>query len=291
MENIPAEDLQPQSPETPTEEALKRKVKESKPYPTIAQGFGAFGIYLLFSLGVGLALASANMEKSLMTFLGTLVINAAVLAVLIGIGNLGGWKALRNQGRAPWSIYLLALLCLFSTVTALEPVLSAIPMPDFMRKMLEDLIQKNIWSFLAIAVVAPVTEELLFRRILLPGLIRNYGPWKGIVWSALFFAIFHLNPWQGIGAFIIGLLLGYIYYKTRDIWICMFLHAVNNAFSFLMTILLEDPFATLHDVLPNTTIYLGVLALAGVLAVGSWLLIKRQLSGLPEGEHVDDSGN
>lgn len=286
MESTSSENQPKVSETSAAEETPKRKVRPPKPYPTIAQGFGAFGIYLLFSLGVGLALASANLDKSLMTFLGTLVINAAVLAVLIGIGNLGGWKALRNQGRAPWSIYLLALLCLFSAVVVLEPVLSAIPMPDFMRKMLEDLIQKNIWSFLAIAVVAPVTEELLFRRVLLPGLIRNYGPWKGIVWSALFFAIFHLNPWQGIGAFIIGLLLGYIYFKTGDIWICMFLHATNNAFSFFMTILLDDPFATLHDLVPNTAIYLGILISAAVLAVSSWMLIKKRLDKVPEAEGV-----
>lgn len=77
-------------------------------------------------------------------------------------------------------------------------------------------------------ILAPIFEELLYRGILLNGLLNKYSYKKAIIYSALIFGIAHLNLPQGINAFFLALILGVIFYYTRSIYICMVMHAVNN---------------------------------------------------------------
>ena len=77
-------------------------------------------------------------------------------------------------------------------------------------------------------VIAPIFEETLYRGILLKGLMNKYNSKKAIVYSALIFGIAHLNVPQGINAFLLGLILGTVFYYTRSIYLCMIMHFANN---------------------------------------------------------------
>ena len=59
------------------------------------------------------------------------------------------------------------------------------------------------------------------------GLINKYNSKMVIVYSALIFGIAHLNIPQGIN-FLLGLILGTVFYYTRSIYLCMIMHFVNN---------------------------------------------------------------
>ena len=60
-------------------------------------------------------------------------------------------------------------------------------------------------------------------------------PSGAIVISAAFFAILHMNPWQAIPAFILGLLFGYVYYKTGSLKLTMLMHCVNNTMALVLS--------------------------------------------------------
>ena len=77
-------------------------------------------------------------------------------------------------------------------------------------------------------VIAPIFEETLYRGILLKGLINKYSSKKAIFYSALIFGIAHLNITQGINAFLLGLILGTVFYYTKSIYLCMIMHFANN---------------------------------------------------------------
>ena len=64
--------------------------------------------------------------------------------------------------------------------------------------------------------------------MVLRGLLTKMKPVWAIVISALFFAVIHANPWQALNAFLIGLLMGYVYYKTGSLILTMIIHFVNN---------------------------------------------------------------
>ena len=77
---------------------------------------------------------------------------------------------------------------LFGVIT---PIDSLIPMPEILKKALLDLAGQNgIFSFLLIVIAAPILEELLFRGIILDGLLKNYSPLKSILISSFLFGLF-----------------------------------------------------------------------------------------------------
>jgi len=58
--------------------------------------------------------------------------------------------------------------------------------------------------------------------------LRIYSPVKSIVFSALLFGLMHINPWQAVNAFFGGIFIGWLYWRYRSIWLCMFIHAYYN---------------------------------------------------------------
>jgi membrane protease YdiL (CAAX protease family) len=88
--------------------------------------------------------------------------------------------------------------------------------------------------FFTVAVAAPILEELLVRGILLRGLSVNWGIRAGVLWSAFFFALLHLNPLQAAPAFVNGVVWAIVLLRTGSLGTTLFLHALNNGFVFLL---------------------------------------------------------
>lgn len=163
----------------------------------------------------------------------------------------------------------------------IEPLTSWWPMPDFIKEIFAQLSKNDFPTFLMVVIAAPLCEEWLCRGVIAKGLLRHSTPAKAIIWSAFIFAVIHANPWQAIPAFIIGLLLGYVYWKTRSLWPCIFIHFLNNGASFLVLYLF--PQATV-DTTSQSLLghwYWIVFAAAAVVAasVGAvlYLLLSRRL--------------
>lgn len=95
-------------------------------------------------------------------------------------------------------------------------------------------------QIISVAIIVPILEELLFRGIVYKRL-RGYMKTEiAIVVSALFFGLFHLNVVQGLYAFIIGLLLAYVYEKYKSIWAPILFHVAANSVSIFLTEVIEE---------------------------------------------------
>ncbi len=95
-------------------------------------------------------------------------------------------------------------------------------------------------QIISVAIIVPILEELLFRGIVYKRL-RGYMKTEiAIVVSALFFGLFHLNVVQGLYAFIIGLLLAYVYEKYKSIWAPILFHIAANSVSIFLTEVIEE---------------------------------------------------
>ncbi len=81
---------------------------------------------------------------------------------------------------------------------------------------------------LAVCVVAPIAEETIFRGLLLKGFLEKMNRWPAILLNALLFGILHLNIWQGISAFFLGILLCWLYAEIGSLKLVIFAHAANN---------------------------------------------------------------
>ena len=87
----------------------------------------------------------------------------------------------------------------------------------------------SFWGMIALVIVGPITEELLFREAIAGEMLRRgASPWSAIIVSAFAFSMVHLNLAQGCYAFPLGIMLGIIYYKTGGIVLTSLLHILNN---------------------------------------------------------------
>jgi membrane protease YdiL (CAAX protease family) len=106
-----------------------------------------------------------------------------------------------------------------------------LPMPEMFKGALEALITERMFivAIIVMAIIPAFTEELFFRGLILDGFNRNYTRRKAILLSALFFGIIHLNPWQFLSGFIIGLFSAWVCVNTNSIWLSIYIHVFNNA--------------------------------------------------------------
>jgi membrane protease YdiL (CAAX protease family) len=111
-----------------------------------------------------------------------------------------------------------------------------------------------------------VAEEIVFRgailRVLLDeqerrnGSLTTKGMWLAIAISALIFGVVHLNPAQIPHAFLIGLLLGWVYARTRSIIPGTVIHIVNNTATYLLAVAyINTPDITLSQILGGSQKY------------------------------------
>ena len=92
---------------------------------------------------------------------------------------------------------------------------------------------------LAFVVIAPVAEELFFRGVVLTAWEREYGPRVALIGSAALFAVAHISVLQAIPIFVLGLVLGVVYRRTRSLPASIALHAAFNAISVGITFLVR----------------------------------------------------
>jgi len=109
------------------------------------------------------------------------------------------------------------------------------PMTDFLQDMFETILIKQMFviSIILVGIVPAITEEMFFRGAILNGFAENYSNKKSILISSLLFGIIHLNPWQFVTAFIIGLILAWVYINTKSIILCIYMHFFNNMMSLI----------------------------------------------------------
>lgn len=85
-----------------------------------------------------------------------------------------------------------------------------------------------VMNIVFVVFLAPVIEELLFRKLLLDR-ISVYGDGIAVFVSGFMFGLFHGNLYQFLYAFLLGLVFAYVYVKTRKIGITIGLHIAINA--------------------------------------------------------------
>ena len=118
-----------------------------------------------------------------------------------------------------------------------------LPPPTWFMELFSRLFDSDlgVWGgILRIVVIAPVVEELIFRGVIMSGFSRIYHPFFAIFFSALLFALFHLNPWQFPAAFTLGIILGWIRLRTGSVLACIAGHAIHNGLVFLTVVYYND---------------------------------------------------
>jgi len=87
-------------------------------------------------------------------------------------------------------------------------------------------------------ILAPIIEEIFFRGFVYSGLLQKYS-WKAAALiSSFLFAVVHMQLVALIPTFLMGLVLAYLYHRSKSIWPGIILHLIVNSFAFGMIYLL-----------------------------------------------------
>ena len=139
--------------------------------------------------------------------------------------------------------FLVAVVCLFFFGPLTNAFVSFLELCGY-SSVLSEIEIGTVWSYLAYIIttcLAPaIFEELLFRGVILSG-FKEYGKKVAVVISALIFMLMHGNAEQTIHQFIIGLVIGYIFIESGNLWLGVIVHFFNNFISitelFVLTIM------------------------------------------------------
>ena len=145
--------------------------------------------------------------------------------------------------------------------------------PDAIQQMIEQSAQQMMGimntpgGYAVICLLAPIGEELVFRGAVLHKLLewKPERRWLMITFSAVLFAVAHMNPAQIIHPLLIGLLLGWMYERTGSIIPGVAYHWANNTAAFLLARLYQDPDITVTQIMGSQS--------RTLMAVGFSLLI------------------
>ena len=209
----------------------------------LVAGFMVQGLWTLIS-GED---ASANATSIILT---TILFSVVVMVVFL----LAKWSEVSPHWirKRPW------VTLVWCVVAALGAIIPSVWMQEHMPELPNiaedafDMIMKDRWGYVSVGLLAPLAEEMVFRGAILRSLLRwSSRPWIAIATSAVFFAAAHMNPAQLPHAFLIGLLLGWMYYRTDSIVPGVVYHWINNSVAYVMYNLYPNPEMTLTDLFGN----------------------------------------
>lgn len=181
--------------------------------------------------------------------------------------------------------YIMAFVAVVMTLAGafiIEPVSMLLPdMPQWMIDQMDMLMNGPAWvTLISVSLFAPFFEEWLCRGIVLRGMLKKVKPVWAIVISALFFALIHMNLWQAVPAFLMGLVFGYVYYRTGSLKLTMLMHFTNNTMAFVISRIPAAENAEYFKDLVSPWAYGAVYVLALMIMVFGFILLK----GIPQKE-------
>jgi glutamate-5-semialdehyde dehydrogenase len=210
----------------------------------VAEALAAWLVDQIYSIGVitGLYSWAADDPRIETTLLiAAKLLGFAVITWLVLRRSRESWGSLGNVGFRPAILALGFLPIVGGTVIFLSEIdnllrvllpPSAFSQWDFAPSL--DRIVGVAWQGPLLAVViGPITEEIVFRGIVLRGLLGRWRPWPAIIASAALFALMHFNPAQTPVALGLGIVLGWVYVRTRSLGLCILGHAINNSATYL----------------------------------------------------------
>lgn len=144
----------------------------------------------------------------------------------------------------PWTAMAWVVILALGTIIPSTWLSEQIPydMPTEMEALLADMM-RNRWGYLAIGILAPLAEEAVFRGAVLRVLLRLFDKkwhWIAIAISAILFGLVHGNVQQFVHATLIGLILGWLYYRTDSILPGVLFHWVNNSAAYVISNLIPN---------------------------------------------------
>ena len=268
-----------------------------KPYPSIARAIilvlAALAIQIVLGMILGVVYGANSVEIQPWHYG---LLNLVAMGVVYAWGcieadePLGAVLPLRGVPVGMFVAMTVSVLGVHILLSEISNVIwSLLPENSFFERVLNELIGsgESVWGALfLLAVVAPITEEPLFRGLILNGFLNRYSARLAITVSAILFALMHLNPIQFLPALALGLLFGWWRARAHSLWPCLWGHALNNGLGLVLVTLGVEIAGYTTTSLPGQIVFQPLwLDLSGAVLtiIGLWwtAALFRKQSPLP----------
>ena len=139
--------------------------------------------------------------------------------------------------KVPLYVIILSILIALS-LSILSDELSrlldmVIPMPQWLTKQISESMKTDntldfILLFIGVVIVAAITEEGLIRGFLQTSLEQKGDVTRAVLLSAITWTFIHTNPWWAIQFFVLGVIFGYLAWRTDSVYPSIIAHGINN---------------------------------------------------------------
>lgn len=169
-----------------------------------------------------------------------ILISGVISVAMLSKMRLIQWSTAFCTSKIEWQSITYSLAGAFTGIFAISCAIDMIDVPDRMRDVFDNM-SDYPFGLINIAILGPLTEELVFREAVQGSMLRQGAkPWQTVVVSALIFGIIHLNWTQTLAGVGIGALLAIIYCKTGSVVMTSIIHILNNTVSVAQMALYGD---------------------------------------------------
>ena len=230
--------------------------------------------YFLYQLGftvIGMAVSYfiVPMDNAMITSLAMVSSTLAMIWHLIHSGHVR--IAYDTSKQVSLSVLGVSAIFVFSAMYVLNMLIEQADIPNTMEDTFMAM-SHNFFGIISMALLAPVLEELLFRGAI-QGMLQETlkNPWKSIIISSLIFGIVHMNPAQIPFAFLLGMIFGWLRYRSGSLLPGIMGHVLNNTIATANMLFYGN--ATIEEQMGNRT----EMWLWATVAVAMFFLAVRWL--------------
>lgn len=247
----------------------ENEIKEKKKLPSVQQSSYLLPILIagmiLLSILLGIILTKASLVETIngdatLSYL----LDALYELVFIGVPlflfmKFGKFDAKETFRLNPMSVKETILVCVIGIAVYIAGVfytefnyLIAEIITDVELPVVPPMVSltDKLAGVFSIVLVAPVTEELVFRGAIMRGL-EGKSKWFAIIITGLFFGLLHCSYYSFVQKIFAGIILCYIVYVTDSIYSSMIVHIINNGISVILELISENIMQT-EDVATET---------------------------------------
>lgn len=188
-------------------------------------------VQLLGSVVLAVCSMACGIDATSPEVLGMLLVLTGVVTIVI----VGWWLKMFRNLHSVFGVdnfrdlhAFLVVVAAICGIVATDLVAEQLDLPNMLEDTMLGLV-RTAGGVLAISVIGPTVEELVFREAIMGHMLsRGAKPWTAILFSAFCFGAIHFNPAQVPFAMVVGIILGYIYWKTGNIALTLIIHVLNN---------------------------------------------------------------
>lgn len=281
---------------------VKRLFREKQPYPSATQAITCFILILLLHWFVGASAGAADiLTQTGVLQVACIATPALLMAVLLTSRPLLSlrvrWPLPQPLLGVPFSlqtvgwfgvVLVLAAALHVPLVALMTAVVRSVPQIRDHLEALERLIRIEAplgAQILILAALPAICEELAFRGFILRGLERRLGPGKAIFVSSLLFAFAHLNAFQFLATFALGLVLGLLATRSGSLLPGVLFHFAHNGLAITVAHFIK----TGHSEITEETVYSWPLVIASTTVALVLLAILYRLPSRSSGGEKRES--